>query len=102
MSSNLEVLCLSQLFIELILDFLGNTFFFSNLEIIDFKICFSQRTKAIVDQRKLREIETQDARLAEIIQEQEKIKARRTRGRREKAASDVHPGKECQVIRQKK
>lgn len=58
---------------------------------------FLQRTKAIVDQRKLREIELHDARLAEIIQEQEKLKSRRVRGRRERAADERQTSKDSQV-----
>ncbi|XP_014785992.1 zinc finger CCCH domain-containing protein 13 isoform X1 [Octopus bimaculoides] len=56
-----------------------------------------KRTKAIVDQRKLREIELHDARLAEIIQEQEKIKSRRVRGRRERAADERQANKDSQI-----
>jgi len=41
-------------------------------------LCF-QRTKAEVDRAKLREIEEQDKRLAEIIQEQEKIRQRKAK-----------------------
>lgn len=49
----------------------------------------SKRTKAEVDKGKLKQIEQQDAQLARIIHEQDKLKAKKARQRRQKSEEEA-------------
>lgn len=52
---------------------------YGHISSFNFAFFFVQRSKAEVDKDKLREIEEQDKRLAQIIEEQEKIRLKKAK-----------------------